>query len=284
MVLIFLANSSCIQSTQTKEPDPVVNIYIVGPNGLQPAEEFTVTADKPVTGGCTCEGVPAKLIIKIHANGGNPPYTLAEYPGMPGDSFTIPIDNNTDSITLTVQSSDGKSDDVTVEIPSCPPPPNCPVANEICMNNIDDDGDGQVDENCAEICDNHIDDDGDNKIDEGCQGGPTKENCGNNKDDDGDGQVDEGCSSGRSEVCGNGIDDDGDGQVDEGCPQPPKKEICGNGIDDDNDGKTDSADPDCPPDPPDKFQCDDGKDNDADGLIDLADPQCKNRPDNNESE
>ncbi|HYC83030.1 MAG TPA: hypothetical protein VEB60_00570, partial [Candidatus Paceibacterota bacterium] len=59
---------------------------------------------------------------------------------------------------------------------SCTPgTPGC--GTEVCGNNIDDDGDGQVDENCGgggnpEICDNNIDDDRDGLIDENCPNSP----------------------------------------------------------------------------------------------------------------
>jgi hypothetical protein len=74
-----------------------------------------------------------------------------------------------------------------------------------------------------EICGNEIDDDGDGEIDEGCAPSPppAEEICGNSLDDDGDGFVDEGCvppPPPAEEICGNGHDDDLDGHVDEECP------------------------------------------------------------------
>lgn len=68
---------------------------------------------------------------------------------------------------------------------------------EICGNGIDDNGNGQVDENCGglEICTDGIDNDGDGLAD--------------NNDPD--------CYTISGEICGNGIDDNGNGQVDENC-------------------------------------------------------------------
>jgi hypothetical protein len=102
----------------------------------------------------------------------------------------------------------------------------------------------------VETCGNQVDDDGDGTIDEDCGPVTTQptETCGNQADDDGDGTIDEEeCVVPPTETCGNQADDDGDGTIDEEeCVVPPT-EICDNGSDDDNDGKTDSADKaDCP--------------------------------------
>lgn len=52
-----------------------------------------------------------------------------------------------------------------------------PPQKEICGNNIDDDQDGKIDENCGggqEKCGNQVDDDGDGVVDEGCKQPPEK--------------------------------------------------------------------------------------------------------------
>jgi len=73
--------------------------------------------------------------------------------------------------------TDAKSKQYSFEITAPIPPP----ANEVCGNGIDDNGNGQIDENCpppppppVEICGNDIDDDLDGLIDEDC--GPTTVN------------------------------------------------------------------------------------------------------------
>ncbi len=63
------------------------------------------------------------------------------------------------------------------------------IEPEICGNNLDDNGDGRIDEDCDEV-------------------------CGDGVDNDGDGQVDEACV----EICNDGIDNNRNGQIDEGCP------------------------------------------------------------------
>ncbi len=157
------------------------------------------------------------------------------------------------------------------------------LLNEICDNEVDDDGDGFVDcddNDCAnysacqvvedpyEKCNNGRDDDGDGLIDcddADCQGYSDcierVEDCNNNIDDDGDFHIDCAdadcaqsllCKVTGYAICNNGIDDIGDGKIDckdpfcrssRYCPLP--YEECGNYIDDDSDGLTDCEDVDC---------------------------------------
>jgi hypothetical protein len=102
-----------------------------------------------------------------------------------------------------------------------PPPPT-----ERCGDGIDNDGDGLVDEGCAEVCGDGLDNDGDGLVDEECA---TPEVCGDLIDNDLDGQVDEDCDPEYVEICGDGTDNDGDGRIDEDCdgyasvPGPPQR-------------------------------------------------------------
>ncbi len=170
--------------------------------------------------------------------------------------------------------------------------------DEVCDNQIDDDGDGKIDcsdPDCStfvtcgaayaapvEICDNQVDDDYDGKIDcddEDCTGFP-------------------GCAgflyAAPTEICDNQLDDDGDGKIDcadedcvcDGPAYAAPFEICDNQIDDDFDGKVDCYDEDCAGFPGCNGElygvpfehCSNEVDDDGDGKIDCADEDCKNDP------
>ena len=125
---------------------------------------------------------------------------------------------------------------------------------EICDNEADDDGDGDVDcadSDCAEsdacaseeVCDSGEDDDGDGDVDcadsdcadaEECA---TAELCDNGEDDDGDGDVDcddadcaDDAACASTEDCENGEDDDGDGDVDCDDADCTCETDCGDGV------------------------------------------------------
>ncbi|MDW0155494.1 MAG: hypothetical protein QOK83_03905, partial [Nitrososphaeraceae archaeon] len=93
---------------------------------------------------------------------------------------------------------------------------------EICGDGQDNDGNGQIDENC-DVSDPPEGDDSPS-------GDPEQEICGDGQDNDGNGQIDENCDvsnppegddspSGdpEQEICGDGQDNDGNGQIDENC-------------------------------------------------------------------
>ena len=166
---------------------------------------------------------------------------------------------------------------------------------EVCFDNVDNDCDGRVDEDCVptdvcgmgapsancgtrendtpEICDG-MDNDGDGMSDEGCPTicmSPSAEYC-DRLDNDCDGQIDEECPPAclpAPEIC-NGKDDDCDQLVDEGCDPRcrPFTEIC-NGLDDDCDGMVDES---CAMCPERGDEICDGKDNDCDGQVDEGCP------------
>ena len=83
---------------------------------------------------------------------------------------------------------------------------------------------------CPEICGNNIDDDGDGYVDESLSCVVMTEDCTNGIDDNDDGLID--C---EDPMCCDTPD----------CPPCQQAEICDNGIDDDGDGAIDEADADC---------------------------------------
>jgi hypothetical protein len=155
--------------------------------------------------------------------------------------------------------------------------------NEICNDNLDNDGDGKID--CADTdCDctspaysapqPDAGKDATPHADAGQDTTPVKETlCSDNIDNDGDGLVD--CA---------------DSDCASMCSAPaymaPPVEICSDGLDNDYDGKIDCADTDCYSDPycgadyaaPVETICNDGKDNDYDGKIDCKDSDCYSDP------
>jgi hypothetical protein len=164
------------------------------------------------------------------------------------------------------------------------------TATESCSNDVDDDGDGQVD------CD-----DSDCTDSPAC-GTPTELSCDNALDDDGDGTTDcddsdcaddPACGTPGSETdCADGQDEDGDGATDcddsdcandAACQGPTSESACDDGLDDDGDGAIDCDDADCATDPACKVPstetaCQDGIDDDDDDLTDCDDPDCAADP------
>jgi hypothetical protein len=183
------------------------------------------------------------------------------------------------------------------------------VSGEVCINGVDDDGNGLID--CAdpvctglgecvgvfENCVNGLDDDGNGLIDCSdpfCFGlpdcGASAERCNDFIDNDRDGLVDcedSDCAGDRScllvEICDDGFDNDRNGFVD--CSDPACSgtsacvgtEICNDLLDNDRDGLVDCADRDCALQPGCAVLtevCANGLDDDRNGLIDCLDPAC----------
>ena len=145
------------------------------------------------------------------------------------------------------------------------------VLSEICGNNIDDDKDGLIDEDCpAEICYDEVDNNGNGLIDENCDD-PTQNLAYNITTEKIHALIPFDFKSDKAqivvlptknnatvyvlenntkilppppppepvaEICGDNIDNDLDGFIDEGCIDPPA-ELCDDGIDNDGDGKID---------------------------------------------
>ncbi|KPJ70283.1 MAG: hypothetical protein AMS14_11035 [Planctomycetes bacterium DG_20] len=154
-----------------------------------------------------------------------------------------------------------------------------------CANNVDDDGDGAVNDGCpgepvetecadvesgtAECGDGSTpettDDDSDGAVNDGCPAvGPAETVCGaDTADDDADGYVNDGCPVVFQ-------DDDGDTVVNDGCPadgDPEEGDECANAVDDDDDGKANDGCPGQIPETGD--QCDDALDAGEDFVEDV---------------
>lgn len=178
-----------------------------------------------------------------------------------------------------------------------------PVPAEVCGNNVDDNCNGSVDEDCVqiqvcnptpEVC-NGLNDDCDNQIDEGlgsticgfgicrrtvnncqngipqnCTPGPSQPESCNNQDDDCDGTTDESLTQACSTACGNGTQTCANGIWGTCSARQPSLEVCDN-TDNDCDGSTDegvtNACGQCGPVP---IESCNGIDDDCDGSIDEA--------------
>jgi Putative metal-binding motif len=165
---------------------------------------------------------------------------------------------------------------------------------EICGDGQDNDGNGQVDENCN--ASNIPQDDKQSP-----QVEPEQEICGDGQDNDGNGQVDENCNVSNipqddkqspqvepgQEICRNWQDNNGKVQScnasnipqdDKQSPQvEPVQEICGDGQDNDGNGQVDENcnvsnipqdDKQSPQVEPVQEICGDGQDNDGNGQVD----------------
>ncbi len=173
---------------------------------------------------------------------------------------------------------------------------------EICDNNVDDDGDGKVDDNDPDCKLDAYCGDGIVNANEQCDGtdfinGVKKCAQLDSKYDSGNVYCTADCKYSFSacslapvaEICNDGIDNDKDGLTDcndSDCAYdaacPPRPEICDDGIDNDRDGSTDCNDYDCrndaacsgtAPEPLSEI-CDNYIDDDNNGLADCNDPAC----------
>jgi len=170
----------------------------------------------------------------------------------------------------------------------------------------DDDGSADVDSGTSlipESC-NQVDDNGDGNVDEGCActlnatqscwpGDPSTRNVGECHDgiQHCQGEVEfsqwspcEGYQLPTEDIEGNGLDENCDGGDGDNCEETGP-EICNDDIDNDCDGATDCRDDDCVDFPlcgdctPSDEVCNDGVDNDCDGLVDCDDVNdCYDEP------
>ncbi|MBU1219404.1 lamin tail domain-containing protein [Myxococcota bacterium] len=160
--------------------------------------------------------------------------------------------------------------------------------DEICNNQVDDDGDGLVD--CADPQCAGMAGGANGEL---CQS--TESRCNDGFDNDGDGQtdcLDTDCASSTEcsnteTICNDGQDNDGDGETDcddDDCADATNcqagSEICDNEQDDDGDGDVDCDDDDCAAHAhcATAEVCNDGSDNDGDTLVDCQDPDCNGQP------
>lgn len=246
----------------------------------------------------SCAGLPYQRVYELQANA---TYRLVLGP-TGGDEVAVVIEKLSDFETAYFADADGDSfgDTNSILSTACNQPDghvtdesDCddsnasvnPGESEACGDNLDNNCNGQVDEDCGpvctpvtEICD-EADNDCDGQVDEGVKnacgecGDVPAEVCSDNIDNDCDGQTNEGCPpvcEPTAEVC-DGMDNDCDGQVDDGvlnacgqCGDVPS-EACGDGVDNDCDGQ---ADEDCGPVCVPTEEVCDSRDNDCDSEVD----------------
>jgi hypothetical protein len=161
-------------------------------------------------------------------------------------------------------------------------------SKDTCLDCIDNDGDGWVDEDDPDCQDASI----------GSEINATSDSsCNDGEDNDGDGLVDaedDDCidgTTGESAECSDNVDNDGDGWIDQDDPDCIEgifeddstlgQYSCNDGLDNDGDGWIDSEDNGCTigddseDDGFDKaFECNDGIDNDGHGDVDSLDLRC----------